>query len=247
DAAAPDHPVYVKGIWGYWNKPPVTSIANSRALALAGATRDTAPPPGVEILRDPVGEPTGVFVEHNLVQVLELTLLARVPRFTHADRLAALRASQRIYAARGVTAVYEGHGVAPEVLRVYREAHERGELRLRCTLAVSPTWQGVDEARRALPEGAAWAGGRGVGEARLRGAGICLHHGGDPEVARLLHAAQPATGWAGFVESANSPAEYRAQALLAAEHGLRVSTLVTRCLHDVLDAWEAVARRTPIR
>jgi predicted amidohydrolase YtcJ len=247
DAAAPDHPVYIKGIWGYWNKPPVTSIANSRALVLAGVTRDSAPPAGVEILRDPAGEPTGVFVEHNLVQVLEFTLLARVPRFTPADRLRALGASQRCYAARGVTAVYEGHGVAPEVLRVYREAHERGQLDLRCTLAVSPTWQGAAEARHAIPELAAWAGGRGVGDDRLRVAGICLHYGGNGDVARILHAAQPATGWAGFVESANTPEEYRAQAVLAATHGLRVGTLVTRCLPEVLDVWEAVARERPIR
>ena len=33
DAAAPDHPVYLRGIWGYWNRPPVYSVANSRALA----------------------------------------------------------------------------------------------------------------------------------------------------------------------------------------------------------------------
>ena len=30
DAAAPDHPVYIRGIWGYWNRPPVYSVANSR-------------------------------------------------------------------------------------------------------------------------------------------------------------------------------------------------------------------------
>jgi predicted amidohydrolase YtcJ len=59
DVAAPDHPVYVRGIWGYWNKPPVYSIANSRALARAGVTRDTVPPPGVEIVKDAAGEPTG--------------------------------------------------------------------------------------------------------------------------------------------------------------------------------------------
>lgn len=246
DAAAPDHPVYVRGIWGYWNRPPVHSIANSRALALAGVTRDTVPPKGVEIVRDGAGVPTGVFIEHNLIQVLEFTLLAAVPRFTHADRLRALGDSQRAYAARGVTAVYEGHGVAPEVLAVFREAHERGALRLRATLALSPTWQGVDEAREAIPRLAAWAGGRGLGDDRLRVAGICLHHGGDPEVARILHAAQPYTGWAGFVESANDPQAYRAQAALAAAHGLRVGTLVTRCLSDVLDAWEEVAARTPI-
>ena len=247
DAAAPEHPVYIKGIWGYWNKPPVTSIANSRALARVGITRDTEAPKGVEIRKDAAGEPTGVLVEHNQIQVVEFTLMKSAPRFTHADRLRALVESQRLYAARGVTAVYEGHGIAPELLRVYREAHERGQLHLRCTLALSPTWQGADEGRRAIPELATWAGGRGVGDERLRLAGICLHHGGDADVARVLHDAQPYTGWAGFVESANSPEDYRAQASLAARHGLRVNTLVTRCLSEVLETWEAVARQTPIR
>ena len=82
DAAAPDHPVYIRGIWGYWNKPPVYSIANSAALARAGIARDTVPPGGVEILKDAAGEPTGVFVEHNLIQVIEFTLMKDAPRFT---------------------------------------------------------------------------------------------------------------------------------------------------------------------
>jgi predicted amidohydrolase YtcJ len=246
DAAAPDHPVYLRGIWGYWNRPPVYSVASSRALALAGVTRDTVPPRGVEILRDAAGEPTGVFVEHNAIQVLEFTLMRSAPRFTHDDRLRALRESQRRYAARGVTAVYEGHGVAPEVLCVYRESHARGELRLRCTLTVSPTWAAADAAR-AIPALAAWAGGRGLGDDRLRVAGLCLHYGGDAEVARILHESQPYTGWAGFVESANDADAYREQAELAARHGLRVNTLVTRCLPEVLDVWEAVATRHPVR
>jgi predicted amidohydrolase YtcJ len=224
----------------------VHSIASSRALAAAGITRDTTAPAGVDIVRDATGEPTGLFVEHNLIQVLEFTLMRAVPRFSHEDRRRALRVSQRRYAMRGVTAVYEGHGLAPEVLSVYRETHEAGELALRCTLALSPTWPAA-EAARAIPELAAWAGGRGLGDERLRVGGICLHYGGDPEVARILHASQPYTGWAGFVESANDPAAYRAQAELAARHRLRVNTLVTRCLPDVLDIWEDVARRWPIR
>jgi len=246
DAAAPDHPVYIRGIWGYWNRPPVHSVANSRALARAGVTRDTVPPPGVEIAKDAAGEPTGLFVERNLIQTLEFTLMREAPRFTAADRLRALRVSQRHYAARGVTAVYEGHGIAPEVLAAYRQSHARGELRLRCALAVSPTWDAA-EAGRAIPDLAAWAGGRGLGDDRLRVSGVCLHYGGDAGVARILHEAQPYTGWAGFVESANDAAAYLEQAELAARHGLRVNTLVTRCLPEVLDAWEAVARRHPIR
>jgi hypothetical protein len=158
DAVAPRHPVYIRGIWGYWNRPPVHSVANSQALARAGITRDTVPPAGVEIVKDATGEPTGLFVEHNLIQVIEFTLLKAAPRFTHEMRLRALGASLRRYAARGVTAVYEGHGIAPEVLRVYRETHERGKLSLRCSLALSPTWQTPAEAEDAIPVLAAWAG-----------------------------------------------------------------------------------------
>jgi predicted amidohydrolase YtcJ len=246
DAAAPAHPVYIRGIWGYWNRPPVYSVANSAALARAGITRDTVPPPGVEIVKDGTGEPTGVFVERNAIQVMEFTLMRDAPRFTPADRRRALRDSLARYAARGVTAVYEGHGVAPEVLRVYRETHEAGDLTLRCSLALSATWEGIDEARRAIPELASWAGGRGVGDDRLRLGGLCLHYGGDPDVARILHAGQPYTGWAGFVESANAPEAYREQVELAAQAGLRIGTLVTRCLPEVLDAWEAAAARWPI-
>lgn len=247
DAAAPHHPVYVRGIWGYWNRPPVYSVANSAALARAGITRETVPPRGVEILKDAAGEPTGVFVEHNLIQVLEFTLMRAVPRFTAGDRLRALAESQRRYAARGVTAVYEGHGVAPEVLSVYREAHQRGQLRLRCLLALSPTWDTLEEAERTLPGLAAWAGGQGLGDGRLRVSGLCLHFGGDAEVARILHESQPYTGWAGFVESANPPAAYAAQARLAARLGLRVNTLITRCLPEVLDAWESIPDGRVIR
>jgi hypothetical protein len=246
DAAAPDHPVYVRGIWGYWNKPPVYSIANSAALRRAGITRDTVPPKGVEILKDATGEPTGVFVESNLVQVLEFSLMKDAPRFTPADRLKALAASQAVYAARGVTAIYEGHGIAPEVLAAYRRAHEAGTLRVRATLAVSPTWSGAAEAAEAIPDLAAWAGGRGLGDDLLRVGGICLHAGGDAEVSRILHAAQPYTGWAGFVESTNDRDAYLAQARLCARHGVRVHTLVTRFLPETLAAWEAVAAETPI-
>src|SRR5262245_41841774 len=160
DAAAPDHPVYIRGIWGYWNKPPVYSIANTAALQAAGITRDTQPPKGIEIMKDASREPTGVFVESNIIQVLEFTLMKAAPRFTHADRLEALALSQRCYAARGVTAVYEGHGVAPEVLAVYREARELGGLHLRCWLALTPPG-GAREARRSIPDIASGAGGRG--------------------------------------------------------------------------------------
>ena len=247
DAAAPDHPVYIRGIWGYWNRPPVYSIANSAALARAGITRDTAPPRG---RRDPEGRRRRA---HRRLRRAQPHPGDRVHpdeggAALHATTTACARSATRCAATppAGVTAVYEGHGIAPEVLRVYRESHERGELRLRCSLALSPTWDAA-EAERAIPELAAWAGGRGLGDDRLRVAGICLHYGGDAE--RRPHPARgPALhGVGGLRRERERPRRVRAQAELAARHGLRVNTIVTRCLPEVLDAWEAIARRHPIR
>jgi predicted amidohydrolase YtcJ len=112
---------------------------------------------------------------------------------------------------------------------------------------VSPTWDGPVAAATGLRDVAAWGSGRGLGDDRLRVAGLCLHYGGDASVARILHEAQPYTGWAGFVESANTREAYALQATLAARLGVRVNTLVTRCLPEVLEVWEDIAARHPIR
>ena len=59
DRVAPDHPVYIRAIWGHWrNTLPLVSIANTRALERAGIGRDTRPPaPSIEIERDASGRP----------------------------------------------------------------------------------------------------------------------------------------------------------------------------------------------
>ena len=52
DAAAPDNPVYI-------SRYTHGSGANSKALELAGITRDTPDPEGGHIKKDENGEPTG--------------------------------------------------------------------------------------------------------------------------------------------------------------------------------------------
>jgi predicted amidohydrolase YtcJ len=85
DAVAPDNPVYIRAVWGWWSHRPFPSVANSLALALAGVTRHTPAPHNVEIVPDAKGEPTGVFLERNYVPILEYTLFRALPRFTQAD------------------------------------------------------------------------------------------------------------------------------------------------------------------
>ena len=127
DAVAPDHPVYIKGIWTPWNVPPSVSIANSAALQLAGIDRHTqAPDSAVTIEKDENGEPTGVFVDTGRYPSVEFTLMRLVPRFTPAQRVAALQESMRLYNSVGTTGTYEGHGVAPEVLQAYKEVWDAG-------------------------------------------------------------------------------------------------------------------------
>ena len=67
DAAAPNNPVYIRSIWGYWRHTfPLVSCANTEALRRAGISRDTlSPVPTLTIDRDAAGDPTGVFLETN--------------------------------------------------------------------------------------------------------------------------------------------------------------------------------------
>jgi predicted amidohydrolase YtcJ len=247
DAAAPDHPVYIRGIWGFWNKPPIFYAANSMALRLAGITRGSVAPPGVEIVKDATGAPTGVFIEHNVTPIFEFSLMQAAPRFAGADRLRALRDAQRRYHARGVTGIYEGHGVAPELLNAFRELHASGSLSMRSHLALSPTWRSRDEAKRDIPSLASWAGGDGIGDEWLRAAGIFLSYGGDSEISRVLTEGLPYTGWAGFAEQAHDPETYRALARSARRCGLRINTIVGGKLDELLEIWEEIDRHAPLR
>lgn len=137
DAAAPDNPVYIRAVWGWWSHRPFPSVANSMALRLAGITSTTPAPYNCEILKDSQGNPSGVFLERTFVPILEYTLFSCLPRFTYEDRVESVRLGTQAYLASGTTSAFEGHGLAPSVMRAYREAHERRELRLRMHAHVS--------------------------------------------------------------------------------------------------------------
>ncbi|MDH6213831.1 amidohydrolase [Streptomyces pseudovenezuelae] len=93
DAVVPDRPVYLP------NRDHHGAWANSRALELAGITRDTADPADGRIERDAAGEPSGTLQEGAMQLVGRLT-----PPATPADRLAALLHAQRHLHALGITA-----------------------------------------------------------------------------------------------------------------------------------------------
>ena len=145
DAVAPDNPVYIRAVWGWWSHRPFPSVANSMALRLAGVTRDTPAPYNTEILTDERGEPTGVFLERNYAPVLEYTLFRALPRFTHEQRVEGIRRGAAAYSATGTTAAFEGHGLSPAVIRAYREVHEGGQLTVRMHTPLSVPTAALDD------------------------------------------------------------------------------------------------------
>ena len=248
DRVAPDNPVYIKGIWTPWNVPPSVSIANSAALQLAGVDRHTAEPDSsVAIERDDSGEPTGIFIDTGRYPSVEFTLMQAVPRFSQGQRVAALKESMRLYNSVGTTGTYEGHGVAPEVLQTYKAAWDAGEMTVRANLTVSPNWPSVSYAAQEMENWGHSASGAGFGDAMLRVSGYFIQYGGNQYTAQARSSQLPYTGWAGFIQSYHSPEIFTPLARLAAQHNLRVNTLVRETLEEVLTVFEEIDREFPLQ
>ncbi|MEZ0304304.1 MAG: amidohydrolase [Hyphomicrobiaceae bacterium] len=248
DRAAPDHPVCIAAVFTNWGEPPGYTALNSKALALLGIDRTTkVTADNVEIEREPgTGEPTGIIIDRNRRPSADFNLLRGITGFGFAERVVGLKRSLQAYNSVGTTSIYEGHGSSPETIAVYRELWQRGELTVRCHLCVSPTWASVEEGRKVLRDWLPHARGRGLGDSLLRVAGVFVGFGGNPKTAADSRAALPNTGWAGFVEWANRPEDFRTYARLAAELDLRLHTIVGDHLEDILSIFESIDAEIPL-
>jgi predicted amidohydrolase YtcJ len=247
DAAAPDNPVYIRSIWGYWRGTyPLVSCANSEALARAGITRDTvAPVPTLTIEKDANGDPTGVFVEREMQPIAELVWFRDATKFTHADRLRALPESARFYHGFGTTSVFEGHGAATELINVYKQSRQERTLTMRTTLAFSPDWKAAGNVPHAsfVDAWAGWLGEPGLGDDWLKFSGIFCGVGRQP-ADDLRAAAAPYTGWAGFNYANGLPRPELKEVLVGcAANDIRVVMIWNP---QILDLYEEVDRVVPL-
>jgi predicted amidohydrolase YtcJ len=247
DAAAPNNPVFIRSIWGYWRGTfPLVSCANTEALKRAGITRDTASPVDtVKIETDANGDPTGVFVEREMAPVAELIWFRQAAAFMPADRLRALPQSARAYHAFGTTSVFEGHGAATELLRTYKQAERGGTLTMRTALAFSPNWQAAGGAPLGpfVEAWAGWLGEPGFGNDWLKMSGLYVHVG--REAADDVRArAAPYTGWAGFNSNHGLPRDQAKELLLqCAANDIRAVMIGS----SNLDLYDEVDREIPLK
>jgi predicted amidohydrolase YtcJ len=202
DEVAPDHPVYIRPILGFWRWSPwperLVSAANSVALDAVQLTDDTMPPTlTVEFERDAIGRLTGRFFERTSASILELTHFAKVFRYEDVDRVAALDVSQRVALSTATTTIFEGHGVEPAVEQAYAALHREGRLAIRAELVFSPDWANATAAPRDILERElGWLAGSGRGDDVLRMRGMFVN----PLVSAddRLRSRTPYTGLAGY-------------------------------------------------
>ncbi len=127
DSAAPDHPVYLRAKSGhaFW--------VNSRALEIAGITRETPDPVGGRIGRGADGNPDGMLYE------LAGKLVSQyLPEYSAEDTAADMIEAQKLALASGLTGLHDYDG--PDCLSAVQILRERGQLALRVVKNINDTW-----------------------------------------------------------------------------------------------------------
>lgn len=148
DTVVPDRPAFFE------NRDAHGGWANTKALELAGITRDRADPHDGRIEREPDGTPQGT-VHEGAAKLVERI----IPPFTQARWEEALLAAQRYLHTYGITAVTDAWTL-PSHIAPYRALADRGELTMRTLLSL--WWErsggleqleGLEASRRAATGG----------------------------------------------------------------------------------------------
>lgn len=247
DKAAPDNPVFIRSIWGFWRHTlPLVACANTEALRRAGISRDTVSPVAtVTIDKDANGDPTGVFIENELQPVSELVWFRQAPGFTRAERARTLPAAMLAYHMFGTTSTFEEHGAATELIRAYKDAQAAGTLAMRVALAFSPNWPTapVPSLTRYVDDWLGWLAEPGLGDDWLKMTGLFVN-AGDDAADGARGTAAPYTGWAGFNYATGMPHDKAKEVLIAcARNDIRAVGIWPR----MIDLFEEVDREIPLK
>jgi hypothetical protein len=99
--------------------------ANSKALEIAGITAAAPDPPGGLIQRDPNGQPTGILLENDAMQLVKRC----IPKPTPGEVRAQIEALQPYLWQRGLTGLHDFDG--EDCWAALQSLHAAGELKIR--------------------------------------------------------------------------------------------------------------------
>lgn len=106
---------------------------NSKAMELAGITKDTKSPAGGEIIKDANGNPTGVFIDN-----ASLLIEAHLPKASNAVYEQQLQAAGEHLLSNGITSMHDA-GIGRDVYDFYLKEAVEGDLPVRVYAMVSAT------------------------------------------------------------------------------------------------------------
>ena len=233
DEVVPDRPAYLEAMDGH------SAWVNSRALAVAGVTRDTPDPAHGRIERDPkTGEPSGALRE-------EATHLVsrHLPRRTAKDYEDGLKEALRQANAFGLTSLQEA-SASDRDLETYVAFDRRGALTARVRASIyCDTDKGVADVPRIVDLRRRFHGRRLVaGGVKIFADGVL-----ETKTAAVL---EPYLGTSGDRGKANlEPAVFQELATALDREGfqIHVHAIGDRAIRDTLDALEAARRANGVR
>ena len=141
DAVAPNNPVVMERTDGHmiW--------VNSKALELAGITKDTKDPQGGEILRDANGIPTGCLTDTAGEPVQKI-----IPPLSKEREKEAILKAQTQLLSYGLTSIMDA-GSDLDMINLFHELYREGKLKIRLYSLIGGDWGGtIGEAERAYIE-----------------------------------------------------------------------------------------------
>ncbi|HMA52837.1 MAG TPA: amidohydrolase, partial [Acidobacteriota bacterium] len=233
DALVPDRPVVLDSADGH------SAWVNSRALALAGVTRDTPDPAGGRIERDPkTGSPTGTLRESAAGLVERL-----VPDRSPADYIKGLRAGLALANRFGIASIVEA-SAGPEILDAYAAFDKTGELTVRVLASLTvDTDRGAAEVPRLARLRRQYAGSRlKATAAKIFADGVM-----EPHTAALLEPYVDRPGDRGTPLLEPEAFDALARALDLAGFQIHVHAIGDRAVRMALDAFEAAGRSNGFR
>lgn len=133
DAVSPNNPVYVGRYCGH------AAWVNSKALEIAGVTKDTPDPPNGAFLRDEKGEPTGILLEEGAMNAVR----KHIPPFTEEQLTKGLILANNECLSVGLTGVHDA-GASKENIELVKDLYEQGNLKIRIYQMVRGPSESVD-------------------------------------------------------------------------------------------------------